>query len=529
MPLFETGGQFPPEDHIERIAKYKRMKKFFEGKQLEVYERASELLKDSPQAPQLERLYIAINLPYLLTLKPADLLIGDRPIYEAGLPDKSPEQQALNSYVEENDLNTLIYESATSNGYRGDSFVKVRYGYRQDFTEVQAALSPDDFATYMAAKEMEPIIEHVRADCVFPETAAGNIKQFKAVNIANIEWVETAKREVPFLNVERHVPGFILYERYRLHERPEIGVISEYGVPITTYTIGEQVASGKDVEATGLPHIPVFHVPYTSVDDDWRGQGFVEKIASSLQALEDRIVQLDYILLKHADPTLYGPDISGPSANTASFGGKYIPITKEDATPGAITWNGHLESVFKEIDLLLSYIYQMSETPQWLFGTTISGGGNAGGSGTSHTDGAGIKARFMPILSKVKRIRNHYDKAVKDALWTCFLFDEQFGGYKGGTVYPTIHWKDGLPKNEKEEAEIAQIRTGGKATLAVMDAIKRQDEVDDDKALEIMRRIADDDETAFGTVDASIFNEPQPAAEVTPVGESNEEPTTGAD
>lgn len=506
MPLFETGGQYPPEDHIERIAKYKRMKKFFEGKQLEVYERASELLKDSPQAPQLERLYIAVNLPYLLTLKPADLLIGDRPIYEAGKPDNSPEQQALNRYVEENDLNTLIYESATSNGYRGDSFVKVRYGHRQDYTAVREALAPEDFADYLATIPMEPIIEHVRADCVFPETASGNIKRFKAMNIATVEWVETAKREVPFLNVERHVPGFIIYERYRLHERPEVGVVTEFGVPITTYTIGEQVASGKDVEPTGLPHIPVFHIPYTSVDDDWRGQGFVEKIASALQALEDRLVQLDYILLKHADPTLYGPDIQGPSSNTASFGGKYIPITKEDATPGAITWDGQLDSVFREIDLLLSYIYQMSETPQWLFGTTISGGGNAGGSGTSHTDGAGIKARFMPILSKVKRIRNGYDKAIKDALWTCFLFDAELGEYDGEDVYPTIQWKDGIPKNDKEEAEIMQIRNGGKATIDVQTAIKRLDEVDDDRALEIMRRIGKDDETAFGTVDASIFN-----------------------
>jgi len=508
VALFQTGGQFPPNEHIPRIAKYKRMRKYNEGKHVEVYDRASALLKDSPQRPQLDKLYIAINLPYILTLKPADLLVGDRPIYEAGLPDDTAEQQALNKYVEENDLNTLIYESATSNGYRGDSFIKVRYGYREDYSEVKSALGPEAYSEFIADVEMEPIIEHVRADCVFPETAAGDVKKFKAINITNIEWVEEPKREIPFLNVERHVPGFIIYERYRLHERPEVGVNIEYGVPITLYTIGDKVPTGReeDVVATELPHMPVFHIPYTSVDDDWQGQGFIEKVASALQALEDRIVQLDYILLKHADPTLYGPDIEGPSTNSASFGGKYIPITKEDATPGAITWDGQLSSVFQEIDFLLSYIFQMSETPQWLFGTTISGGGNAGGTGTSHTDGAAITARFMPILSKVRRIRNHYDKAIKDALWTCFLFDKQFGNYEGADIYPQIAWKDGIPKNAKEEAEIMAIRNGGKPTIDVQSSIKRLDEVDDDKALEIIRRIEGDEQAAIGTVDASIFN-----------------------
>lgn len=506
MTLFKPGGQYPPDEHIPRIAKYKRMRKYFEGKQIEVYDRASALLKDSPQAAQLDRLYIAVNLPFILTLKVSDLLVGDRPIYESGLADSSAEQQALNQYVEENDLNTLIYESATSNGYRGDSFIKVRYGYRQDFSAVRNVLEPEAFADFVSSIDMEPIIEHVRADCVFPEVADGNVKQFKAVNIAAVEWVDTGKKEIPFLNVERHVPGFIIYERYRLHERPETGVNNEYGVPITLFTIGDKVATGRteDVEPTGLTHIPVFHIPYTSVDDDWQGQGFIEKIASALQALEDRILQLDYILLKHSDPTLYGPDYDS-GGTSMSFGGKYLPITKDDATPGAITWDGQLESVFKEIDFLLSYIFQMSETPQWLFGTTVSGGGE-GGTGTSHTDGAAIKARFMPILSKVRRIRNHYDKAIRDALWTCFLFDKQFGNYEGKDVYPDIQWKDGIPKNEKEEAEIAQLRTGGKATLDVQSAIKRLDEVDDDKAKAIMSRIDEDETAALGTVDASIFN-----------------------
>src|SRR5690606_40200692 len=155
---------------------------------------------------------------------------------------------------------------------------------------------------------------------------------------------------------------------------------------------------------------------------------------------------------------------------------------------------------------LIASVFVVSETPQWLFGTVMAGD-QKGGTGTSHTDGGAIKARFMPILSKVKRIRNHYHRALRDALYTCYLFDKEYGGYNGHVHYPAIQWQDGIPKNPKEEAEIANIRTGGKPTLDQQTAIKRLDEIDDGQANEIIRRIVEDDDRTFGTVSSSVFNE----------------------
>jgi hypothetical protein len=498
MALFEPGGYFPPEDSIERLAKYKRMKKLFDGKHAEVYERAAKVLKDSPHADQLKNLYIAVNLADILVTKPADLLVGEPPSYESGKPDSSEEQKAINRYVEENDLNQLIHESAIGAGIRGDSWIKVRYGYRQDFSEVDALglERPMDAV-------IEPIIEHVNAEFVFPETTRGDVKKFKAINIARVEWVKTPRKEVPFLNVERHVPGYIIYERYRLvPKEPD----TRFGVPIDMFYIEEKVSTGRDedVVPTSLSYIPVFHIPYKSVDSDWEGIGGLEKLETVFAAINDRLVQIDYILWKHADPTAYGPELEG-TAKTVTFGGKYIPITENDPKPGYMTWDGQLESAFKELDLLLGIVYQMSETPQWLFGTTMTQ--DKGGTGTSHTDSGAIKARFMPILSKVKRIRTHYDKAIRDALWTCQLFDTKFGDYEFEPVYPTINWKDGIPRDEKELAEIMSIRTGGKPTIDVQSAIKKLDEVDDEKATEIISRIDADEQRVNGFVEGSIFNE----------------------
>lgn len=514
--LFQPGAYYPPIDDVPRIAKYRRGRTIFNSYYSEpgylghheVLHRASKVLKGTPQAPQLEKLYIAVNLMDILLTKPADLMVGEPPQYESGKPDDSTEQQAINNIVENNDLNVQIHESVIGNGYRGDAWFKTRYGYYDDFSAVPEGMIPDN-------AEMGPIIEHVRADYVFPETSRGNVKKFKAVNIAWVEWVETEDDEQPFLNVERHVPGFITYERYALYS-PQIN--TEYGVPVQIFTIGERVKTGrdKDLEETGVPAILVDHAPYKSVDDDWQGVSGVEKLETVLAAIQDRLVQIDYILWKHSDPTLYGPDLE-VQGTSAQFGGRYISLSKDDPTPGAITWNGQLDAAFKELDLLIGLVFQMSETPQWLFGTTTSS--DKGGTGTSHTDSSSIKARFMPILSKVKRIRVHYDRAIRNAIWKAQLLDNAVNkgvaGFKPYTpVYPTINWKDGIPRDEKELAEIMQIRTGGKPTLDQHSAIKIESEVDDQQANEILARIQDDEERMSGTVDASIFNEPDSGGDV---------------
>src|SRR5690606_18748997 len=131
------------------------MKKLYDGKQTELYDRARGLLSDTPHAAQLEKLYIAVNIADIIVTKVPDMLVGEPPIFDSGLADDTPQQVAINSYVEENDLTQLIHESALANGYRGDSWFKVRYDYRQDYSGlIESGLPTPEEAT------MEPIIEH---------------------------------------------------------------------------------------------------------------------------------------------------------------------------------------------------------------------------------------------------------------------------------------------------------------------------------------------------------------------------------
>jgi hypothetical protein len=510
--LFKVGGVYPSSDTavLERIAKYERGKKFFEGRQAELYQRAAEVLKNSPHAKYMNTLYIAVNLQDILLTKPADLMFGEPPVYDVGQPDESETKKALNKIVERNRLNKMGHELVIGGGYRGDSWIKVRYGTREDFSEVPLELlggvAPEDFFDV----EMEPIIETVPAKYVFPEESSRDKNKFKAINIAFIEWQIEGGREVPYLFVERHVPGFIMYSRFSVSE---IGPEVHDDVTIPMYRIKERVPTGmeEDIIATGLNYIPVWHIPYKSTDESWEGISGIEKVESIIQAINDRLVQIDYILWKHGDPPSYGPRITESDGNV-SLAGRYFPLdSKDQPQPGYMQFDSRLEGQFKELDYLINVLYQMAETPQWLFGTTITE--NSGGTGTSHTDGVAIQARFMPILSKVKRIRIHVDHAFKHALKAALELKALNEAADIEPELPTIQWKDGIPKNKKEEAEIMAIRTGDKPTLDVKSAIKRQDEVEDDVAEDIMKRIAEDEESLVPQVTPSFPLEEAPQGE----------------
>ncbi|QIG62519.1 portal protein [Sporosarcina phage Lietuvens] len=503
MPFLKEGDQFPPQRDVKRLLKYTRMERIYDGDLSGIYDRAMSLMQGATHVEQLNKLYIAVNIIDVLTTKPADLLVGEGITVESKHDDESPEQRALNRIVRENDTNTLIYESVIGAGIRGDAWLKTYYANRDDASEIKALglRVPDGLLA------PEPVIEAVPANLVFPELAKGSRKKFKAINIASVEYVGEGDEARTYLNVERHLPGYIVYERYRIRES---GAAIDDGVILPLYIVEEKVTTGRenDVVYTGVAEILVKHIPYKAKDSGWQGVGNIEKIEGVLRAINDRILQIDYILWKHSDPHMYGPDIHDEGEQRLG-GGIYVPVTPEDTTPGYLTWNSQLEGAFKQLDYLLSIVFQMTETPQWLFGTTITQ--DKGGTGTSHSDGRAIQMRLLPILSKVNRIKLYAETAFRDVLYAVQCLElyanegvDDFEYYT--PQYPKIVWNSPIPRDMKEEAEIASLRTGAKPTLDVQSAIKRLDGFDDEESQKIIDRISEDDERTDSFVDASIFN-----------------------
>lgn len=479
--MFEVGKMYPPKEHKERVDRYRENAELVRCN-ADLIKRLSEEIEVDPKR------YIYANYAGLICKKAADLLFGDSPIYSAG-EEASAEQSALDRIVKENTLNTTNYEMAHGNAYRGDSFYKIKWA--QEYR----GILPESQDPYRA------VIESQNAAYVFPETVPGNAKKVAAYHIA-VPIAFTEEGQIRWeLHVETHVPGEIMFSKF------EMTALTTRDDEVTSWTITKEL---EDVDAplkTGVPAPLIVHVPNFSFDDTWSGLDDISEHKALFREINNRLTQIASILDKHADPILTvpagvledGPD--GVPQQRAAYAKVFEVIDSGSVVPQYVTWDGQLESAFKELDKLIDTLLTTSELPPIALGKE-----NAGTSGAT---GLAVKYRMNPLLSKIARKRQYFDKALTEALFIAQLLEQAQS--KASIDYtptkPHIIFSDGLPTDDREQAEIAQIRTGGKPTMSVRDAVKRLDGLTDEQAEQAMSRIDEDEKRVNGTVDGTIFNE----------------------
>jgi len=402
---FLTPGQpWPPPTEVERLERYAQNRLLFEGKHEQVFKDWIRLLREDQQAT----LEMVLNWHKRLTLLFADLLLGEPPKIIAGDQD-SPEQEAVERIIDENDLFNVAYEVALDVSRYGTGLFKVRYDGRV-------------------------IIEGQQPAVWFPVVAPDNLKEITA-HVLGYDY-EAEEPGVFGRRVKRQ------YLKTELHEK---GKITTTLYLLKGGTIGEIVE--QEEANTGIDEFLVVPVNNVLTTDRVTGLDDYCDLDSIIQEIEVRIAQISRILDKHADPNMYGPDTAlehDPATGQWGYrsGGKYFPVGKDDQPPGYVTWDGHLEAAFRQIDLLMEQLYILSETSAAAFGQLKSGLAESG---------TALRRLMMAPLAKVNRIRMRFDPALKEVLWLASAL-EKAQGMAGAIVLENIHidWKDGLPDDEQE-------------------------------------------------------------------------------
>lgn len=438
MNLFKMGAAFPSEAHRERIERYRENKKLFKGEHVDVFNRDDRLSRSAR-----ELLYISVNLPGVIAKKSADFLFGEIPTYSAGKEDDAPEQKALERLVRDNQLNTKAYTSALGNAYRGDSFIKIRWGQR--YAGALPA-SVDKFRIF---------IENQNAEYVFPETFPGDTTSIFAYHIAIPTEVNDGRGRQWFINVESHYPGVIQYAQYSAN------VTRTYydGTP-REWKIGAEIESARRSVETGVPLPLVVHVPNYTTDDHWAGLDDLTEHKALFDEINARFTAIAEILDKHADPAIMvptgtlGEDENGNPSFILGRDKVFEIQGKDDAPVSYVTWNGQLQSAFEEVRTLIKLLFMNAEIPEIALG--------GGDSGTSGSSGLAIKFRMNSLLAKINRKRQFYDVGMKQALLIAQLLEHASSDEKPAyePTEPTIHFKDGLPKDETEQANVYALLTG---------------------------------------------------------------------
>ena len=172
-----------------------------------------------------------------------------------------------------------------------------------------------------------------------------------------------------------------------------------------------------------------------------------------------RVAQISNILDQHADPSLYGPstllEMDEKTGKLCFKKGKYYALNPNDLPPEYLTWDGKIDSAFKECEMLVNHLYILSEMGAALLG---SGEGSTG----QAISGTAMRFKMVNPLAKVRRVSNSMTSAV------ITLF-EQLTGIDADTI--SVEWKDGLPDDPKETLENANLATKGRQLMPSREAI----------------------------------------------------------
>lgn len=488
MSLFQINELYPHPNHYERIQRYRENKKLFTGEHFEAF----KYLQNRLEGDQSDLVYISVNLPGIIAKKSADFLFGSEAIYNAGKKeDNAPEQLALERIAEQNELNITNYQSALGNAYRGDSFYKIRWGQEYEG---------------MVDKEFDPfraIIEPQNPEYVFPETLPGNANKIFAFHIAYPTLIKNGNDEFWKLTVESHYPGYINYHEYVMetHSVTRTNEVLQWRI---IGTMGEPKRVPTDV-----PFPLVVHVPNFATDDSWEGIDDISEHKSIFDEINNRLSQIALILDKHSDPAMAVPagtlaeDENGNPTFNVQKDKVFEIMGKDDIVPSYLTWNGQLQAGFEELKKLIEYLLMTAELPE-----VALGGGNSGTSGSS---GLAIKFRLNSLLAKINRKRLFYDKGLKAVFKRAQELEHARSVKKPDyeITVPKIKFKDGLPEDDSEQANVMSIRTGGKPTISQKTALMEMDGLTEEQADAELERIKKEQE-AEELANPSAFNKEVP-------------------
>ena len=425
LDFLREGERFPPASETTRLTMYSNNRALFETQHSEVYaEDMKRIERVIGNFGEVISYPVVLNFQKLLSLKLADLLLGEQP--EISAKDDAG-QEAIDNIIKQSDLYNTAYQIAVDVSRFGDGLFYVR-----------------DKGGYGKVGMTQPSIW-------FPVVSPDDIKEI----VYHIIAYKTSENE---LSVKIHAKGSYEERIYRVDNDIIMGL------------------KGSRIVQTGLDDFAVVQVSNVITSDRVTGLDDYTDVDSIISELMVRVGQISRVLDKHASPSVSGPASALTKDETTGewrivLGNYFKRDSMDDPPVEYLTWDGQLAANFQQIEKLTNHLYTISEMGSALFGDMTNSTGTV-------ISGTALRRLMMSPLAKVGRLKNRFDPALKKAIALC----SQLGGMKLSEDDITITWKDGLPNDEKEQAEIMSIRTGGKATISQFSAIKSLDDMNDEAA-----------------------------------------------
>ena len=438
LDWIKEGSPFPPKAERARLCTYADNEKLFNGEHADVFRNDFARIEHHLKKQQHLSPMAAFNYPRLLSTKTADFVCGEAVIVEAG-----NDTDSLNKVLSNAGFDQLLYEAMMDVSRFGNAPIKI-------MNSRVSLVSPDCWFPIVDATDLKHITQHVVAFPTEPNKDGDFTKIY----------------------VEIHSVGSVEVRRYNLKTGSSKDMM-----------FGSFIESEGKVD-TGMDDFGVIVLRNLSHSKSVFGMDDYGAITPIIKNLMWRVHCMNQILDKFSEPSLSGP-ASALSLDERT-GMYYLDLAnyftrtdKDDPNVEYLTWDGNLESGFKEIEMLLDQLYILSE-----MGASFMDAEKTG----QVQSGTALKLRMTSPRIKAQRIANINAQAVKQIISAIAAINNMHVD----TADIALSWNDGLPNDPKEDIEILLAANGGLPVESQQSGIKQWNGVDDDDAAKIQRQILAD-------------------------------------
>ena len=465
LDWLNANRSFPPEEEKERIRRYRENAVLFDGEhfgselrernklyvdegKIQVYikcaERISQVIGNFEDVISFP---VLLNYQRLLSLKMADLVCGEYPTITGA---NEQENEAIKEARDNSDFDARLYATVIDMSRYGDAIWRE---YLDDMSDAKTF-------TLWDPKEWYPIVMQDGTNRISHHVLCWRVN----LNAGRLNTPAEYELHVQIHGCTKDAAG---------HYEQRIYAMSADGSTI------QQLKSSQTVE-TGIEHCAVHHIKAFSTSSTVYGYDDYMTLDSLLAEIMVRIGQISIILDKHADPNITGPaSMLSLNAETGEYylkRGKFFATSPGDNEPRYLTWDGHLDAAFKQLENLINQMYILSE-----MGGALLGGRDGSASAIS---GTAMRFKMVNPLAKARRISNALTNPVRKLL-ASLAEDVDF---KGVSVY----WSDGLPDDPRETIENAKLATGKEQMMPLKVGIREYFKRSDKEAEEWLKALEED-------------------------------------
>ena len=440
LTWLDKGKAYPPPSEIKRIKTYQRNEALFLTKHAEVWQESYDSLCQQLRKKN-RSIGAVLNYHQLLSKKTADFVCSEPPSIET-----EQDTDALMQALRKCRFFAQLYECMIDVSRYGNAVVKI-------VDKRLSVIPPRCWFPVVDPTDQKHIAQHVIAFPVNPD-AQGNCSA---------------------LHVEIHAQGSVEIRKYPLSYQGTRDGIAQYEIGT--------LQKKSTPQSTGLNEFAIQPLTNVTHSGSLFGLNDYEIVNSILKTIMWRLHCADTIMDKHSEPSMSGPSSAlTVDERTGLYliqaGNYFKRDNKEDPDMQYVTWDGNLESNFKEIDTLLNQLYIITE-----MGAAFLEGSEGG----SVASGTALKLRLVSPRIKAQRLVGLNDATVR----TIIHLLASVNGISLNEDSFQLIWNDGLPDDPVEDAARRSVETAGKATKSQYSAIKERGLSDDDAEAELEQMIAE--------------------------------------